>query len=60
MICRLCQKAGRKNAKANELDREGRWLVVVNNVKAAARLLHTGCPGGTQCDCQHVVGMVVK
>ena len=40
---------------ANEDGPDNPWY---ESVRATAREHHRNCPGGTRCDCQHVVGMV--
>lgn len=52
MICKPCRDAGEANmvfvASGDQDDAE------------VAIRLHLRCKGGTQCNCQHVIGVVVR
>ena len=53
MICDPCQKAGAVNAIANRAVPEA----ARSDYREFAHELHTLCPGGTRCDCQHLIGV---
>lgn len=60
MICVSCREAGRFNQAANAMlgtlaDESATALL-----RKSAEETHKGCPGGTRCDCQHVVSRVLR
>lgn len=56
MICPACKKGGVFNREANSITDQAKHGIR----RLAALAEHARCPGKDRCDCQHVVGMVLR
>ena len=56
MICVACTNGGDYNKQANRADSD----VMRLHYQKLAEDSHIGCPGRELCNCQHVIGVVVK
>lgn len=55
MICLPCREAGEVNKALQSSNRPN----LRETYKAMIQAKHDMCPGGTWCDCQHVIGYYV-